>query len=134
MLVFITTFKNLVVEFVAGCYVVTCSYMSTRNVYQMQIYTGIIKRGLRHLSWKNFAIIWNNFAHMTSEMRSCLLQALSKKQNISCVTTTNCSQIYSRKEKIFCTRYDRLPDLYGECLQEEPICLFHTNSEVTKRK
>ena len=125
MLVFITTFKNMVVEFVAGCYVVTCSYMSTRNVYQMQIYTGIIKRELRHLSWKNFAIIRNNFAHMTSEMRSCLLQALSKKQNISCVTTTNCSQIYSRKEKILCTRYERLPDLYGECLQEEPMSIPH---------
>ena len=46
----------------------------------------------------------------TSLIRSCLLQVLSKKQNISYIAITNYRLIYFRKEKILCVN---LQDVNG---------------------
>ena len=53
---------------------------------------------------------------------------LSKKQNIPYMATTNYGLIYFRKKKRLCykfTRCERLLDLHGECLQEEPMNIQH---------
>ena len=67
---------------------------------------------------------------MTSIIQSYLSQALSKKQNISYIIQSN-YKLWSdllQKRKGFVdkfTRYEQLLDLYGECLQEEPIYILH---------
>ena len=80
-------------------------------------------RELRHLLWTELTLIWNNFGQTKSIIQSYLLQALNRKQNISYIAIANYGLIYHRKKDFVYkfARSEQLLDLYGECLQEEPM-------------